>query len=125
MNVHQLLDRLDELMTEVVAEHLISDVPLGAFLSGGIDSSLVVAYAARLADEPLKTFSVRFAEAGFDESPAARAVADKYGTEHHVLDAPEMDIDTLTGAITVEFPGRERLVFQPRELRPAGGCDCS
>jgi asparagine synthase (glutamine-hydrolysing) len=54
---------------------------------------------AQAGARPLKTFSVRFAEAGFDESPAARAVAEQYGTEHHVLDAPELSADTLAAAL--------------------------
>jgi asparagine synthase (glutamine-hydrolysing) len=53
----------------------------------------------RPAPRRLRTFSVRFAEAGFDESPAARAVAEKYGTEHHVLDAPQLDAETLAAAL--------------------------
>jgi asparagine synthase (glutamine-hydrolysing) len=94
-----LVDETDRLLAQAVRDQLVADVPLGTFLSGGIDSSLVVHYMAQAGSSPLKTFSVRFAEAGFDESPAARAVAEQYGTEHHVLDAPELDADTLTAAL--------------------------
>lgn len=94
-----LVDETDRLLAQAVGDQLVADVPLGAFLSGGIDSSLVVHYMAQAGASPLKTFSVRFAEAGFDESPAARAVAEKYGTEHHVLDAPELTADTLAAAL--------------------------
>lgn len=94
-----LIDETDALLTRAVKDQLVADVPLGAFLSGGIDSSLVVHYMAQAGARPLKTFSVRFAEAGFDESPAARAVAEKYGTEHHVLDAPQLDAETLAAAL--------------------------
>jgi asparagine synthase (glutamine-hydrolysing) len=94
-----LVCETDRLLARAVKDQLVADVPLGAFLSGGIDSSLVVHYMAQAGASPLKTFSVRFAEAGFDESPAARAVAEKYGTEHHVLDAPQLTADTLAAAL--------------------------
>jgi asparagine synthase (glutamine-hydrolysing) len=96
-----LAEETDLLLARAVKDQLVADVPLGAFLSGGIDSSLIVHYMAQAGatSRPLKTFSVRFAEAGFDESPAARAVAEKYGTEHHVLDAPELGADTLAAAL--------------------------
>ena len=97
-----LVEETDSLLAQAVKDQLVADVPLGAFLSGGIDSSLIVHYMAQASSStsrPLKTFSVRFAEAGFDESPAARAVADQYGTEHHVLDAPELTADALAAAL--------------------------
>ncbi|MCK9387447.1 MAG: asparagine synthase (glutamine-hydrolyzing) [Sulfuritalea sp.] len=94
-----LVEETDRLLARAVKDQLVADVPLGAFLSGGIDSSLVVHYMAQAGARPLKTFSVRFAEAGFDESPAARAVAELYGTEHHVLDAPQLTAETLVAAL--------------------------
>jgi asparagine synthase (glutamine-hydrolysing) len=94
-----LVAETDGLLAQAIKDQLVADVPLGAFLSGGIDSSLVVHYMAQAGANPLKTFSVRFAEAGFDESPAARAVAEQYGTEHHVLDAPQLTADTLAAAL--------------------------
>jgi asparagine synthase (glutamine-hydrolysing) len=94
-----LVAETDSLLAQAVKDQLVADVPLGAFLSGGIDSSLVVHYMALAQASPLKTFSVRFAEAGFDESPAARAVAEQYGTEHHVLDAPQLTAETLAAAL--------------------------
>ena len=93
------LDALDALLAQTVRDQLVSDVPLGAFLSGGIDSSLIVHYMAATGARPLLTFSVRFPEDGFDESAAARAVATRYGTEHHVLDAPRIGPDELRRAI--------------------------
>jgi asparagine synthase (glutamine-hydrolysing) len=83
----EALDRLDALLGEATRERLVADVPLGAFLSGGIDSSLVVGYMAE-ASSSVKTFSIDFPEAGFSEGRHARRVAKLYGTEHesHVLE---------------------------------------
>ncbi len=74
----ELLDRLDE----AVRLRMVSDVPLGAFLSGGIDSSAVVASMARQQQAPVRTFSIGFDERGYDELPAARAVAAHHRTRH-------------------------------------------
>lgn len=78
----QILDRLDDILAEVVAEHLMSEVPLGAFLSGGIDSSLVVHYASRALREPLSTFAIGVHEESQSELPWARQVADICRTRH-------------------------------------------
>ena len=77
-----LVERLRELLHEAVTLHQVSDVPVGAFLSGGIDSSAVVAMAAR---HGMKTFSIGFAEAAFDELAHARAVARRFATDHYDL----------------------------------------
>jgi asparagine synthase (glutamine-hydrolysing) len=81
-------------LAEAVRLRLVSDVPLGAFLSGGVDSSAVVAHMARALDSPVRTFSVGFAEATFDERPFARMVAERYRTVHTelVVEAPVVDI---------------------------------
>src|SRR6185503_703069 len=72
-------------LVDTVAAHQISDVPVGAFLSGGIDSSAIVALMARQSSTRVKTFSVGFHEDGFDEHEYARKVAARFGTEHHEI----------------------------------------
>ncbi|MBV9180397.1 MAG: asparagine synthase (glutamine-hydrolyzing) [Acidobacteria bacterium] len=72
-----------ELLEEAVSSHLMSDVPLGVFLSGGLDSSAVAALAQRSVQEPLQTFSVGYAEQSYSELPFARTVANYLGSEHH------------------------------------------
>jgi asparagine synthase (glutamine-hydrolysing) len=78
----ELVDELDGLLNESVRHHLISDVPVGAFLSGGIDSSLVTAIAQKHNRQPLETFTIGFTE-GRDERIYARAVAQHVGSQHH------------------------------------------
>jgi asparagine synthase (glutamine-hydrolysing) len=92
--------RLWGLLEDAVRSHLVSDVPVGAFLSGGIDSSLVVGLMAREAGVPVKTFSVGFREAGYNEAPYARRVAEWFGTEHHELIATPQDLGLLEEVLT-------------------------
>ena len=72
-------------LERAVADRMVSDVPFGAFLSGGLDSSAVVALMTRHASAPVRTFAVGFAESAYSELPHARAVARAFGTEHHEL----------------------------------------
>lgn len=90
-------DELDSLLRQSIREHLVSDVPLGMWLSGGIDSSTILHYAASESSTPLKTFSISFQGRSFDETPYIREVAQRYHTDHSELDLnPESD---LRGAI--------------------------
>ncbi len=78
-----LLAELDHTLRRSVELHLVSDVPFGAFLSGGIDSSAVVGYMAQILRHPVKTFSIGFEEEGLNELPYARQAATRWRTEHH------------------------------------------
>jgi asparagine synthase (glutamine-hydrolysing) len=85
LSEEQAIEGFLDVFNEAVRLRLIADVPLGALLSGGIDSGLVVALMSKLSARPVKTFSIGFEERDFDELPAARAVARRYGTNHHEL----------------------------------------
>ena len=90
-------EELDALLRQSVQEHLLSDVPLGLWLSGGIDSSTVLHYAAKASARPIKTLSVSFLGRSFDETAYIRAAAKQYGTDHQEFDLnPGAD---LRGAI--------------------------
>src|SRR5262249_38699606 len=89
------VERLRDLLEESVRLRLIADVPLGAFLSGGIDSSSVVATMARISSGPVKTFSIGFADRDYNELDYARRVAARFGTEHHELTIEPNVIDMI------------------------------
>ena len=87
----ELTERLHEHVLDAVRVRMVSDVPLGAFLSGGLDSSLVVAMMAMQSTQPVKTFSVGFTSKDFSELPYAKMVSDRYGTDHHeIVVEPDM-----------------------------------
>ena len=79
------LEELESRLEEAVRIRLISDVPLGALLSGGVDSSIVVGLMARASSVPVKTFSIGFGKEDFNEAEHARRVAERFGTDHHEL----------------------------------------
>jgi asparagine synthase (glutamine-hydrolysing) len=88
---------LDRLLKQSMREHLVSDVPLGIWLSGGVDSSTMLHYAAEASSSRLKTFSITFRGRSFDETPYVRQVAAQYGTDHQEFDL-SADLD-LPGAV--------------------------
>ncbi len=95
-----LVRELRSLIDKAVDEHLLSDVPVASFLSGGIDSSIVTAIAAQKLEKKLKTFSVGFDIAEFDETAIAQEIADRYGTEHHRIQLSQEEvIHSVTEAV--------------------------
>jgi asparagine synthase (glutamine-hydrolysing) len=102
----EVVDELEELLTSVVKSRMESDVPLGAFLSGGVDSSTVVALMQKLSSQQVKTFTIGFSEAGYDESPHAKAVAQHLQTDHTELKL------TASDALSV-IPKLSRIYDEP------------
>jgi hypothetical protein len=85
----ELIDELDRLLLDAVRVRLRSDVPVGAFLSGGLDSSLIVALGAQVSPKPLNTFTIKFSDKSSDESRYASQIADYFGTRHVVHEVNE------------------------------------
>jgi asparagine synthase (glutamine-hydrolysing) len=102
----ECLEELERRLFEATRIRLISDVPLGAFLSGGVDSSTVVAMMARASSGPVKTFSIGFAKDDFNEAHYARIVAKKFGTDHHeMILEPDVvqTVELLTSSLEEPF----------------------
>jgi asparagine synthase (glutamine-hydrolysing) len=98
----ETLERIDALLAETVALHLTSDVPVGAFLSGGLDSTLIAAYASKVLGPELRTFSMGIPYRDLNELPAAAAVAKLYGTRHfaeEVIPSVGADLPRLIAAL--------------------------
>jgi asparagine synthase (glutamine-hydrolysing) len=95
----QWVEEILGLIQDAVDRRLIADVPLGGFLSGGIDSSAIIYFMDRLGHRPLKTFNVAFPEKSYDESPYARVVANRVGAEHHEVVCRAADLRDLLETI--------------------------
>jgi len=89
--IDEAVELIRPLLRQAVKRQAVSDVPLGCFLSGGIDSSTVVALLQQQSSTPIPTFNVKFEQQGYDESPIARAVAQHLGTEHHEVVIPNQE----------------------------------
>ncbi|MCB0642276.1 MAG: asparagine synthase (glutamine-hydrolyzing), partial [Phaeodactylibacter sp.] len=98
-------DYLRPLLEQAVRRQMRSDVPLGAFLSGGIDSSTVVALLAKFAPKQVNTFTVRFEDSSYDESPIAREVAAFVGSNHHEITVPNADFDESLFWMIIDHTG--------------------
>jgi asparagine synthase (glutamine-hydrolysing) len=97
ISLNEAKEELDSLMAQSVKEHLLSDVPLGVWLSGGVDSTSILHYAAKATNSQLKTFSISFRGRTFDETQYVRRAVEQYGTDHEEMDLnPSVD---LHGAI--------------------------
>ena len=103
-------------LKKAVDRRLISDVPVGAYLSGGLDSAIVAALMAKASANRVKTFSIGYSEApGYDESRYARQVAAHCGTDHHHLDVSQMSMSICGSASwsigVCRYPSRTKLLF--------------
>jgi asparagine synthase (glutamine-hydrolysing) len=101
VNADDVSEELIQRLRESVRIRLISEVPLGAFLSGGVDSSAVVAMMAGLSAEPVVTCSISFGDAAYNEAAYAKAVADQYHTQHHVEQVDPDDVSLVDQLATV------------------------
>jgi asparagine synthase (glutamine-hydrolysing) len=96
----EITKRVQETFIKAVQKRMVADVPFGAFLSGGIDSSIVVGVMAQLADKQIKTFNISFAEKEFSEAPYARMIAKKFNTNHHEIQlSPEEFLNNIPKAL--------------------------
>lgn len=95
MNEHEIMEQIRDILQESVKMRMISDVPIGAFLSGGIDSGVVVALMSHYSSQPVKTFSIGFHEKAYNELPYARLVAERYETEHYEFTVEPKAIEIL------------------------------
>jgi asparagine synthase (glutamine-hydrolysing) len=98
----ECVEILSGLIKQSVRQHLISDVPLGAFLSGGIDSSTIVGYMSEVANQPVRTFTIGFEEDTYNELPYAKAVAEHFGAKQHV-EVLKLDHAHLTEQLVAHF----------------------
>lgn len=99
LNEEQALKEIDELLKEVTRDQVVSDLPVGCFLSGGIDSSLLVSYFSQISSSPIETFSIGYDEAEFSEARFAKEVADFFKTKHHEIIVKPKDLFNIIESI--------------------------
>ncbi len=114
LDERQAAEELRRLLEQAVRRRLMSEVPLGAFLSGGIDSSIIVGLMAENSSQPVKTFSIGFTFESLNELPHARAVAERWGTEHHELVVTPERFEDVLPRLTEAFdePFADSSAFQ-------------
>jgi asparagine synthase (glutamine-hydrolysing) len=100
---NQWINELDALLTDSIQDRMIGDVPIGAFLSGGADSSLVTALMQKVSTTPVKTFTIGFHEADFNEATYAKKVAAHLGTDHHEMYLPIQKAEDLIASIPTYY----------------------
>lgn len=116
-------EKLREILESSVRYRMISDVPFGAFLSGGVDSSIITALMAKNSDEPIKTFTIGFEEEGFNEFRYAKLIAEKYNTDHHeIVLSGKNYIETMEKLIAykdapLSVPNEVPLYLMSKELK--------
>jgi asparagine synthase (glutamine-hydrolysing) len=121
VSADDLVDEVKSLLEDAVRLRLVADVPVGILLSGGIDSSLVTAMAARVSSKPMKTFTISFRGHGaFDEGPYARIVAEHFGTDHTEL-VPEAATYELLPELARQYDGAYLPGFTPGSAACQGG----
>lgn len=98
---NEAIEVLRDRFVTAIRRRLTSDVPLGAFLSGGVDSSIMVAAMAQICNDPVQTFSIGFSDKEFDESIYAEQVAERFGTKHRRFEAKAADLEVLKKAVGV------------------------
>jgi asparagine synthase (glutamine-hydrolysing) len=117
------LKRLDELLHSAIKYRMISDVPFGAYLSGGVDSSLVTAIMSKYSEQPIKTYTIGFSEQGYNEFEYADLVANQYHTDHKAINIDASDyFDTLNTLISykdapLSVPNEVPLYLMSKELK--------
>ena len=100
LSIDKTVFQLDEILSKTVKSQMVSNVPIGAFLSGGIDSSLITHYMAKNNSSKLKTYNVGFEQGNFDETPYTLEVSEKYDKEHRVIEGLSMTASDLVDAIS-------------------------